>query len=460
MSLSNRLALPFIDAAQSQKHVTHNEALVELDALVHLSVKARNTLAPPAAPTEGDRYLIGAGAGGAFAGKANAVAAFDNGGWAFLSPRAGWRTFVEAEDVLLLFDGTNWTDLGLALHVLQNLSLLGVGATADAANPLSVKLNAALFAAKSTGEGGTGDLRVTLDKSASGATVSQIYQTNWSGRAETGLTGDDHFHIKVSPDGAVWREALNVDNATGKFSAPSGRIHAATGKDIADFVFTPGGDGQVSFYRVNRTPHYQNPRTATVASISGDAIALTTADANLFFETIMIGVSYVRIWNVTKNPNQSAWVRNMPDASHLQVLAAADIAGWMAGDVIQIGDPASITPNRVIAIDISQMMQNVLGAVFPQKAVLMKISIAASVAAASIAQGTSAGGMAVSATGASGSFVGVNLPSDGAAVGGQLIVPCSVLSPISNSNLIYVREGATVDGTLGIVLASANGVFV
>ena len=104
MSNSNRLGLPFIDAAQSQKHVTHNEALVALDALVHLAVKARNVSAPPASPLEGDRYLVPSGATGGFAGHANAIAAFDNGGWAFLAPKAGWRVYVEGEGLFLLFD--------------------------------------------------------------------------------------------------------------------------------------------------------------------------------------------------------------------------------------------------------------------------------------------------------------------------------------------------------------------
>ena len=220
MSVTNRLALPFIDAAQSQKHVTHNEALVELDALVQMSVNARNAATPPATPAEGDRFLIGAAPSGAFAGQAGAIAAFDNGGWAFLAPRAGWRVYVEAERLLLLFDGTAWGDLGLSLQTLQNLSRLGVGTTADAYNQLSAKLNAALFAAKGQGEGGSGDLRVTLNKSASANTVSQLYQSNWSGRAETGLAGDDHFHVKVSADGATWREAINIDPATGAVALP------------------------------------------------------------------------------------------------------------------------------------------------------------------------------------------------------------------------------------------------
>ena len=50
MTDTTNLGLPLIDAAQAQKHVTHNEALRRLDELVHLSVAQRNALAPPASP--------------------------------------------------------------------------------------------------------------------------------------------------------------------------------------------------------------------------------------------------------------------------------------------------------------------------------------------------------------------------------------------------------------------------
>lgn len=62
--ISPNLALPLLAASQAQKHVTHNEALLALDALVHLSVASRGLVEPPAAPTEGERYLV-AGEGGA-----------------------------------------------------------------------------------------------------------------------------------------------------------------------------------------------------------------------------------------------------------------------------------------------------------------------------------------------------------------------------------------------------------
>lgn len=208
MTQTTHLALPFIEAAQAQKHVTHNEGLQLLDVLVQLSVSARNQGAPPVSPSEGQRFLVGAGATGAFAGKDLQIATFLAGAWTFLVPQAGWRVYVEAEQVLLVYDGAAWGDAGLALRALQNLSLLGLGTSASAGNPLSAKLNAALLTAKSVAEGGSGDLRVTLNKSASGNTVSQLYQTNFSGRAETGLTGNDNFSLKVSPDGSNFFASL------------------------------------------------------------------------------------------------------------------------------------------------------------------------------------------------------------------------------------------------------------
>ena len=53
------MALPLIDAAQAQKHVTHNEALRLLDALVQLAVESRTLTAPPGSPAEGACYISG-----------------------------------------------------------------------------------------------------------------------------------------------------------------------------------------------------------------------------------------------------------------------------------------------------------------------------------------------------------------------------------------------------------------
>ena len=44
---TTNLQMPYILAAQAQKHVTHNEALRLLDGLVHLSVRGAARTAPP-----------------------------------------------------------------------------------------------------------------------------------------------------------------------------------------------------------------------------------------------------------------------------------------------------------------------------------------------------------------------------------------------------------------------------
>jgi hypothetical protein len=215
------LALPLLAAAQAQKHVTHNEALAVLDALVHLAVEEVRS-DPPAAPEEGARYLVDEGAAAAFAGRERSIALWDLGAWRFLAPRAGWRVYVKEQGRVHVHDGAAWRDLGTVIGALANLDRLGVGTSADATNRLAAKVNAALFTALGAGEGGSGDLRFVLNKEGTGRVVSQLYQSGFGGRAETGLIGDDDFTLKVSPDGGTWREALRVSAATGEVLFPSG----------------------------------------------------------------------------------------------------------------------------------------------------------------------------------------------------------------------------------------------
>lgn len=262
MTATGHLGLPYIDAAQSQKHLTHNDALRALDTIVQLSVLNRTLTAPPATPAANARYLIASGATGAFAGYDGTIAAFQDGAWAFAVPQTGWRLYVEAESAMLVFDGTLWRDLGWAVHTLDNLAHCGVGTSADASNPLSAKLNAALFTARGVGEGGSGDLRYKLNKEAAGNVLSQLYQTNYSGRAEVGLLGNDHFHLKVSGDGALWKDALDVDPASGVVSFPNGTSGA--GAQIFSTAGIPaagtGNNGDIAIDAAAKTLY--PPKTA------------------------------------------------------------------------------------------------------------------------------------------------------------------------------------------------------
>ncbi len=220
MSASANLALPFIEGGELLPDVTLNETLRLIDTLVQLAIVDRDLNAPPGSPSEGQRWIVKASPSptGAWAGHGNQIAAWQDGGWVFCTPKTGWFAFVIDEGALVAWSGSAWVNALAMLATLQNLSLLGIGTTADATNPFSAKLNNALWAAKTVAEGGDGDLRYKMSKESATKTLSLLMQTNFSGRAEVGLTGDDNLHFKVSPDGSSWFDAIVIDKATGKLT--------------------------------------------------------------------------------------------------------------------------------------------------------------------------------------------------------------------------------------------------
>ncbi len=110
MSETPNLALPFLAASQAQKHVTLNESLLRLDALVHLACMSRTTAMPPPAPVDGERYLVPAGAGGDWAGRDGTIAARADGAWSFLTPRDGWRAWIADERRDLIRTAIGWEE--------------------------------------------------------------------------------------------------------------------------------------------------------------------------------------------------------------------------------------------------------------------------------------------------------------------------------------------------------------
>lgn len=244
MADTPNLNLPYMLAAQAQKHVTHNEALRMLDAVVQLSVLDRHLATPPGSPADGDRYIVAASPTGAWSGQAAKIAAFQDAAWAFYAPDEGWLTWIADENVVAVFDGAAWvllpsggggtSDHGLLTGLadddhpqyLTNArgdarytpiapTLLGINATADTTNRLAIASAASLFNHVGSGH------QVKINKNAAANTASFLFQTGFSGRAEFGTTGDDDFHLKVSPDGSAFFEAMVIDRATGKVAMPA-----------------------------------------------------------------------------------------------------------------------------------------------------------------------------------------------------------------------------------------------
>ncbi len=329
MNDTPNLALPYILAAQAQKHVTHNEAIRALDCLVQLAVESRALTAPPPGPADGSRFVVGAAATGDWEGQSGKIAAFQDGAWAFYAPKEGWTAWVADEHTLIIFETGAWvpfsgsdsgggdggsitgpvanSDLANvssgtikgrvsagsghpedltgtqatallssfgasgATHAkglvpdpgnsagttkflredgtwaeppagggsdssniteLDSLEHIGINATGDTTNRLSLKSPASLFDNVGNGH------QPTINKRASGDTASVLYQTNYSGRAEMGLAGDDDFHFKVSPDGTTWHDAIIIDKDTGEVSFPSNPPVAGGDTDVSELTLS------------------------------------------------------------------------------------------------------------------------------------------------------------------------------------------------------------------------------
>ncbi len=117
MSETTHLMLPYLAAAQAQKHVTHNEALRLLDAMVQLAVLDRTRTAPPVSPADGDRHIVASGAIGVWAGWDLNIAYWVDGAWTRLVPRPGWLAFIAAEGIFVSWTGSAWQALGAPENV-------------------------------------------------------------------------------------------------------------------------------------------------------------------------------------------------------------------------------------------------------------------------------------------------------------------------------------------------------
>lgn len=228
---SPKLALPYIQPAQAQKHVTHNEAIERLDMLTQLAVISFDAETPPSDPAPGDTYALGANPNGEWEGYPNTVTMHTGSGWMFIQPQTGWRA-TDATPELRIWNGTAWAP---AFPEIETLPKLGINAGADDHNKLTVSADASLFNNAGNGH------QIKVNKAAAGDTASLLFQSGWTGHAEMGLAGDTSFSVKVSPNGGGWYNALKIDPTNHSIElAPNGttRITATDGSVQIDAPVT------------------------------------------------------------------------------------------------------------------------------------------------------------------------------------------------------------------------------
>ena len=224
------LGLPYLMPSQAQKHVTHNEALRLLDLLVQTGLDGVGSDTPPAVPAEGETHALGAAPTGDWAGQAGQIASFADGAWMFVAPQVGWRAWDKPAGLLRVWDGAAWAPVQK-----DEVAQLGVNASADATNRLTVSAPATLLNNSGAGH------QLKINKAGSTDTASLLFQSGWTGHAEMGLAGDTDFSIKVSPDGGAWAEALRFDGATGLASGAA--VQAGPTDDGAGKLMGAGAFG-------------------------------------------------------------------------------------------------------------------------------------------------------------------------------------------------------------------------
>jgi Protein of unknown function (DUF2793) len=281
MDASSNLNLPFIAAAQAQKHVTHNEALRALDAVVQLMVLDKDLATPPGSPSEGARYVVAASPTGAWAGQADKIAAYQDGAWAFYVPLEGWLAWIADEDELYVWNGSAWTTFpggggagGLADVVEDATPQLGgdldangfsiqfddakgieddagnehivFHKTAAAVNQVGITNAATGTAPQIAAEGGDADIDLTLAGKGSGHPKAAVFGVNGTADATT------RFAVSAAATlfnhaGAGHQHKINK-NAAGDTASLlfqtgfSGRAEMGTTGDD-DFHFKVSADG-------------------------------------------------------------------------------------------------------------------------------------------------------------------------------------------------------------------------
>ncbi len=124
---SARFGLPFIMPGQAQKELFHNEAIAGVDVALHPAVEESPAASPPAAPSVGQCWLVGANPSGAWNGQAGKLAAWTSGGWRFVPPQTGMGVWDKAAGVHRRWTGSSWTGGEVAASALTigGLQLVG-----------------------------------------------------------------------------------------------------------------------------------------------------------------------------------------------------------------------------------------------------------------------------------------------------------------------------------------------
>ncbi|WP_310498865.1 DUF2793 domain-containing protein [Sandarakinorhabdus sp.] len=103
MPETTRLRLPLLAAGQAQKEITHNEAIAQLDRLMHITVISRELTSPPAEPDAGDSYIVPFSGTALWGAPAGTLMSWDGFGWQATTPITGMVAYVVTDAATTIF---------------------------------------------------------------------------------------------------------------------------------------------------------------------------------------------------------------------------------------------------------------------------------------------------------------------------------------------------------------------
>ena len=234
--------LPYLMSQQAQKHVTVNESLEVLDSVVQLAIVSKTEPEPLEGAVDGHRYIVPSGATGEFTGQDGQLAWREEGVWRFLTPAEGWIAWVSDTQRIEVLMASGWVPLE------SGFDKIGIHAEPDNSNRLAVASDSALFTHDGT------DHRLKVNRAGSADTASVLFQTDFTGAAEFGLSGAAGFALRTSPDGSAWQTRLDCpDDSVGIRTAALRAGTFSLESDSVESIAVPETSGIFLIWNYNGT---------------------------------------------------------------------------------------------------------------------------------------------------------------------------------------------------------------
>lgn len=126
-------ALPLLASGQAQKEITHNEALIIIDALLAGTIESAALTEPPSTIAVGQMWLVAANAGGVWSGQSGRLALMSEGGWRYIDPPVGSRFYDRNRSAFICLRENGWVH-PLSIGLPSGGSLIDAEARATLAN--------------------------------------------------------------------------------------------------------------------------------------------------------------------------------------------------------------------------------------------------------------------------------------------------------------------------------------